>query len=101
MVLVQGDAVVSCGGLTIDMTRRRASLSWGMVDRKLHGQRLGSRLTQVRLTLARSIPGLVEVALSTSQHTYGFYEGFGFSLSKVTPNGFGPGLDRLDMTLQL
>ena len=101
IVLVRGDAVVACGGLTVDITRQKASLSWGMVDRALHGQRLGSILTQARLTLARSISGLAEIELSTSQHTHGFYEGFGFMLSTVTPSGFGPGLDRWDMTLKL
>jgi len=101
VVLVRGDAVVACGGLTMDFTRQRASLSWGMVDRATHRQGIGRMLTQARLTLARSISGLVEIELSTSQHTHGFYEGFGFVRSTVTPDGFGPGLDRWDMTLKL
>lgn len=101
IILVRDDAVVACGGLTIDITRQRASLSWGMVDGASHGQGLGSILTQARLTLARSIPGLAEIKLSTSQHTQGFYEGFGFACSTITPNGFRTGLDRWDMTLKL
>ncbi len=101
IVLVRGHVVVACGGLTVERKRQKASLSWGMVDRKFHGQRLGSILTQARLTLARSISGLTRIELSTSQHTYGFYEGFGFAPSTVTPSGFGPGLDRWEMTLQL
>lgn len=101
IVLVRGSEVVACGGLTIDETRRKASLSWGMVARKLHGRRLGTLLTQARLMQARSIPGLAEVELSTSQHSHGFYEAFGFAVSSVTPCGFGPELDRWDMTLRL
>ena len=101
IVLVLDNAVIACGGLTIDETQRKASLSWSIVDRNLHGQRLGTLLTQARLTVARSTPGLSEVELSTSQHTRGFYEGFGFSVSKVTPSGFGPGLDRWDMAMRL
>lgn len=101
LVLVRDGVVLACGGLTIDQAQRKASLSWGMVDRKLHGQRLGTRLTQARLTLARSVPGLLEVVLSTSQHTHGFYEGFGFKAWLVTPRGFGFTLDRWDMTLSL
>lgn len=74
---------------------------WGMVERELHGFRLGSILTQARLTLASSIPDITKIELSTSQYTNGFYERFGFVLSKITPNGFGPGLDRLDMALEI
>ena len=101
IVLVRGDVVVACGGLTVDMKCQKALMVWGMVKRELHGFRLGSILTQARLTLASSIPDLTKIELSTSQHTNGFYERFGFVLSKITPNGFGPGLDRLDMTLEL
>lgn len=101
IVLERGGAVVACGGLTIDKTRKKASLSWGMVDRALHGQRLGTQLTQARLTLARSVSGLEEIELSTSQHTHGFYQAFGFVVSGFVPRGFGPELDRWDMTLRL
>ncbi|RWR09175.1 GNAT family N-acetyltransferase [Sinirhodobacter populi] len=101
IVLERGGTVVACGGLTIDKTRKKASLSWGMVDRSLHGQRLGTKLTQARLTLARSVPGLEEIELSTSQHTHGFYEAFGFAVSGIVPCGFGPELDRWDMSLRL
>ncbi|MFN6056861.1 MAG: GNAT family N-acetyltransferase [Paracoccaceae bacterium] len=101
IVVVRGGAVVACGGLTVDFPRQRASLSWGMVDRASHGQQLGSILTHARLTLARSISGLTEIELSTSQHTHGFYGRFGFVPTKVTLSGFGPGLDRWDMTLKL
>ena len=41
-------------------------------------------------------PGL-EQRLATSQLTYGFYEKLGFQTTKVTENGFGPGIDRYDM----
>ncbi|MES5047188.1 GNAT family N-acetyltransferase [Rhizobium nepotum] len=101
LVLMRDGIVLACGGLTTDETRQKASLSWGMVDRKLHGQRLGTHLMQARLTLARSKPGLAELVLSTSQHTHAFYERFGFTVSKITPRGFGPALDRCDMHLRL
>lgn len=99
LVLVHNGAVVACGGLEI--AAHSASLSWGMVDRACHGQGLGTQLTKARLALARSLPDLAEVVLATSQHTRGFYEGFGFAVARVTPDGFGPGLDRWDMRLSL
>lgn len=100
LVLTRGAEVIACGGLIAE-PEGRASFTWGMVARAHHGQGLGSRLTQARLALAREMPGITELALSTSQHTHGFYEGFGFTTTSITPDGFGPGLDRWDMALSL
>jgi predicted GNAT family N-acyltransferase len=101
LVLTRKGSVIACGGLIIETAKRQASLAWGMVDRTLHGQGLGTSLTQARLALVGATPNIAELMLATSQHTGGFYEGFGFTVSKVTPDGFAPGLDRWDMTLHL
>jgi len=100
LVLTQAGEVIACGGLILE-TKGRASFTWGMVARAHHGQRLGTQLMQARLDLARSLPGITELVLATSQHTHGFYKGFGFTTQGITPDGFGPGLDRWDMTLRL
>lgn len=101
LVLDQNGALVGCGGLSRAPGTRRVSLSWGMVDRARQGQGLGRMLTETRLALARTLPGIDTVALNTSQHTQGFYARFGFAVEKITPDGFGPGLDRWDMILRL
>ena len=101
LVLVREASVVAGGGLYVEPGGHQARLSWGMVDRAFHGRGLGTILTEARLSLARTIPGVAEVGLETSQHTHGFYEKFGFIVTKVTPDGFGPGLDQWDMTLRL
>ena len=49
-------SVIACGGLTIQKGKRKASLSWGIVDRAFHRKGLGPRLTQDRLTLGRGLP---------------------------------------------
>nr|WMC99598.1 GNAT family N-acetyltransferase [Aminobacter aminovorans] len=101
LVLTHSGSDIACGGLAVEPERKRASLAWGMVDRVFHGQGLGTRLTQARLAQARAIPGIAELILETSQHTHGFYEKFGFTAWRVTPDGFAPGLDRWNMTLRL
>lgn len=101
LVLEQSGRPVACGGLSIDPPARRASLTWGMVDRARQGQGLGRRLTEARLDLARALPGLNEVILATSPLTLGFYARFGFVPTGCIPDGFGPGLDRWDMVLRL
>lgn len=101
LVLTLAEKVVACGGLTLGPGADEASLSWGMVDRTLQGQGLGTRLVTERLALVRGQPALKRLHLSTSQHTRGFYEGFGFAVTRIIENGYGPGIDRCDMVLRL
>ncbi len=101
LVLIRNGLIVACGGLMIEAGKTQASLAWGMVERTRHGRGLGRHLTQARLALAQADPGITEVTLATSQHTQGFYAGFGFTVATVTTDGFAPGLDRWDMILRL
>jgi ribosomal protein S18 acetylase RimI-like enzyme len=101
LVLVDDGDVIACGGLGLSPDRQSVSLDWGMVRADRRGMGLGTRLTESRLALARNLPGLVCLTLTTSQHTMGFYQGFGFTVASVIPGGFGPGLDRVDMVLPL
>lgn len=101
LVLTEDQRVVACGGLIVDAGLRQAALTWGMVDRARHGGGLGRQLTLFRLDLARATPGIDRVVMETSQHTRGFYDRLGFVVTKVTPDGFGAGIDRCDMVLTL
>ncbi|MGE7414149.1 GNAT family N-acetyltransferase [Methylobacterium tarhaniae] len=100
-VLERDGRVVACGGCTVEADGTRAGFCWGMVDRGLQGTGLGTRLTDLRLRAAAAIPGVTQVRLDTSQLTQGFYARFGFRPVSVTPDGYGPGLDRWDMVLRL
>lgn len=71
-----------------------------MVARELQGTGLGKMLTTARLRAAQTTPGVAQVRIDTSQHTQGFYRRFGFTVEKIVPDGYGPGLDRWDMLLR-
>ena len=94
-------SVVASGGLAVASDGTCARLAWGMVDRTRHGEGLGTRLTEARLALARADPRIVELRLDTSRRTTGFYERFGFTVSRIVPDGFAPGLDRHEMVSRL
>lgn len=93
--------ILASGGYALAEEGRRADLCWGMVHRSLHRQGLGQGLARYRIDRARRHPGLREVALQTSQHTADFYRSLGFKVVDVEPDGFGEGMDRLDMRLDV
>ncbi len=101
LVLIENNLVRACGGLIIESQRQKARMAWGMVDSNFHNQGLGTILTEARIELACSHHEVIELGLETSQHTYGFYESFGFQTVGITPNGFADGLDRYDMVLKI
>ncbi|WP_425612985.1 GNAT family N-acetyltransferase [Xanthomonas rydalmerensis] len=101
LVIVRAGTIVACGGHALSADGRVASFGWGMVERRLHRQGLGRALTEARLDACRRSTGVARIELDTSQHTQAFYARFGFSVDRVVANGYGPGLDRWDMALNL
>ena len=94
---VAGD-VVGAGGIALN-DDRTVSLCWGMLRAAHLGKGLGRELTEFRIQKAREQFGDLPLVISTSQHTQGFYEKFGFRLVEHTPDGFGPGIDICKMRL--
>ncbi len=98
-VIERDGRIVGCGGHAVEPDGITASLCWGMIDKALHRQGLGRLLTQARIDAAGLTPGVTQLRLDTSQHTADFYARLGFRIVKVTPDGYGAGLDRCDMIL--
>ncbi|MGO4668380.1 GNAT family N-acetyltransferase [Bosea sp. 2RAB26] len=78
-----------------------AFLCWGMVRGDLHGRRLGERLLSERLAQIAAEPVFETVTIETTQYSCGFFAHYGFVETTRVPDGFAPGMDRVDMTLQL
>jgi predicted GNAT family N-acyltransferase len=98
-VLENDKQVVACGGLE-QVQAGIWVLTYGMVERKLHGQGLGTLLLEKRLQWLRG-RGASELHLDTTQHSKGFYARFGFTEQRFVANGYGDGFDRFDMVLKL
>ncbi|HKU99704.1 MAG TPA: GNAT family N-acetyltransferase [Vineibacter sp.] len=94
--------VVACGGfLPSNGNPATAVLCWGMVRQTLHRMGRGAYLLAARLDLIATNAGFTTVAIETSQKSRGFFERFGFVAGTIVPDGFAPGLDRVEMTLDL
>lgn len=94
---IDGD-IVGAGGIALNVLEEpTVSLCWGMVSNDRIGTGLGKQMTQFRIDLADAkFPGL-PLVISTSQHTEGFYERFGFRTTELIKDGFGPGIDNCKM----
>tara|TARA_A100001234_G_C12635332_1_gene389843 strand:+ start:665 stop:1138 length:474 start_codon:yes stop_codon:yes gene_type:complete len=98
-VLFNGFNLVACGGYGINDSQTKADLSWGLVHRKHHSQGIGSYLLRFRIENIKKKYPSVNIHLDTSQHTYKFFERFGFKVRKISKDGYGEGLDMYDMIL--
>jgi len=97
---LQGSQVVACGGYFYDEERKKAGLSWGMVEANRHGIGIGTQLTTFRVQeMKTAFPDSIYM-IDTSQHTAPFYQKMGFVTKKISPNGFGEGLDQYYMELE-
>ncbi|WP_324960826.1 GNAT family N-acetyltransferase [Oligoflexus sp.] len=89
-------SVLACGGFVIE--KRVGELAWGMVREDIHRQGIGRSYSLGGWTR----PGRPEpVIMDTSQHRLGFYQRLGFQILSGKPDGYGPGLDRYDLRLNL
>jgi len=94
--------VVACGGFLASRGDPAvAILCWGMVRHGLHRTSRGAHLLSARLDLIATHSDFVTVTIETSQKSRGFFEHFGFIAGTIVTDGFAPGLDRVEMTLDL
>ena len=91
--------VLGVFGLSGDSTNEQR-LSWLMVDSKAHGRGLGAMIMKRVIHLGRKSESKT-IGLATSQKVAPFYEKYGAQTTSVTKDGYGPGLDRVDMVLPL
>ena len=94
-------AVVGCGGYSVTDTGETADLCWGMIEERLHREGLGELLLLGRLQAIAAHDSVSKVRLSTSQFAEGFYAQHGFKAVSRVADGFGEGLDRVEMRLDL
>lgn len=96
-VLENNNTVIACGGFYIVKDKQQANMTWGMVNNLYHKQGYGKQLFQYRMEQIKKRYPQHSIVLDTSQHTYPFFEQFGFTVTHIIPDAYGPGLDRYDM----
>lgn len=93
--------VIGCGGFFLDTKNNTAGLSWGMVHSDYHGKGIGKALTQYRIDLLKKTYPTLPYKIETSQHTAEFYKKNGFKTIEIVPDGFGKGIDKYTMIIEV
>jgi ribosomal-protein-alanine N-acetyltransferase len=89
--------LVGCGGFYIAREEAVARMAWGMVENSLHKKGIGKALLKYRIENISSLhPGCM-ISLDTTQHSFSFFEKFGFVTTKVQKDFYTLGMDRYDM----
>jgi N-acetylglutamate synthase-like GNAT family acetyltransferase len=88
--------VVCAGGIAFAVTAPVATLCWGIVRADLHRQGIGTALLDARLAAARA-HGVERVLMDTTDAALGFFLHHGFVVTGRVRDGYGPGVDRLDL----
>jgi len=93
----ENNQIIGSGGYAYNDNLKTVDLTWGMIDKKYHQNGFGHQLTEYRLQKITTEYPKSDILLNTSQHTFKFYERFGFKVQTITKNGYARGLDKYDM----
>lgn len=98
-VIEEDGLLIACGGVFIEPQNNLAGMVWGMVDNRLHKRGIGKKFLLFRIEYIRNHCPSCRIKLDTTQHSYPFFEKYGFSIVKYTENGYAEGMHRYDMLL--
>ena len=91
--------VLGAFGLFVDGENMK-TLNWILLDPQTQGIGVGSTIMERVIQLSRTSQTRV-VKIAASHKSAPFFARFGASTTSLTKNGWGPGMDRLDMELPL
>lgn len=101
-VVREAETVVSCGGIALNSDRISAALCWGMVAAHKHRCGIGSVLLEHRKCEFLSVhPNVGALTIHTTQKVEAFYARHGFVVNQRKVDGYGPGLDHVEMRCAL
>jgi N-acetylglutamate synthase-like GNAT family acetyltransferase len=98
-VIVDDDKIIGCGGYGDKENSNIITLTWGLIHRDFHKMGFGKILLTFRINSIKERFNNIPVFIDTTQHSYPFFEKFGFRTTQITPDYYTLGMDRYDMVL--
>lgn len=99
-ILTLNERLIGCGGFVHDQEKNECRFAWGFVDRAFHKKGFGKVMFDFRLNKIKQLFPTAAIKLDTTQHSYTFFEKYGFVTEKYTADGYTTGMHRYDMKLQ-
>ncbi|HLP53933.1 MAG TPA: GNAT family N-acetyltransferase [Fluviicola sp.] len=96
-VLKLNNQIIGAGGFGDKDNTGKLSLAWGLVHRDFHKKGYGEALLKHRLEEIKRLYPSKNLVLDTTQHSYGFFEKYGFVVTQFTPDFYEKGMHRYDM----
>lgn len=102
LVVTRDGRVVAYGGYETAELYNRLTLRWGMAAAEVHGTGVGAALLWARIAHALThAPGRRWLAVDTTPGVAPFFERNGFERLSDWPQGYGSGLDMVELRLEL
>ncbi|MBC7862092.1 MAG: GNAT family N-acetyltransferase [Bacteroidia bacterium] len=99
IVFNENEAVGMCG-YCFEKEKDEAVLCWGLLHRKHHLKKIGTKMLQFRIAEIKKISATAKIICRTSQVTEGFFAKFGFKTFEAKENYWGEGLHLRSMILE-
>jgi N-acetylglutamate synthase-like GNAT family acetyltransferase len=90
--------IIGCGGYGCKDGGETASFAWGLIHADWHKKGFGKFLLIHRLHKIQLAFPTLPIVLDTTQHSYSFFQKFGFEITKITPDFYEKEMHRYDMT---
>jgi N-acetylglutamate synthase-like GNAT family acetyltransferase len=103
-IVFEREEIIGCGGIALNQPTKYTNeqhviMTWGMVNNKHHKSGYGKVLLLHRIEQAKAIYPGIKIALGTTQHTYQFFEKYGFKTVAYEKDHWGKDLDLYQMEL--
>jgi ribosomal-protein-alanine N-acetyltransferase len=103
-VIFNDENIVGCGGIALNQptkytNQQHVIMTWGMVDNMNHKKGFGKELLLFRIQQSKELYPEVKIALGTTQHTFEFFEKYGFKTVAHETDHWAKGLDLYQMEL--
>lgn len=96
-VVVLENEILGCGGFGDKDNTGVISLAWGLIHYDFHKKGLGNQLLKFRLAQISKIFPSGQILMDTTQFSVGFYEKYGFEVSKIINDYYSTGMHRYDL----
>lgn len=93
--------IIGCGGFGDKDNTGIISLAWGHVHKDYHKMGYGEKLLKHRMEQIKLLYPEFPVVIDTTQYSYGFFEKYGFKVTKITNDYYEIGMHRYDMILEI